>query len=198
MGKVRSWDFRFHEGRIACMLDLHGLLTNEFVRMLAQCCPTVVCFRNGFTAGCSQAGELFYQLVREGAHTLVRKGKVVCKPVTVKRRPSALEFGLTFFVTYSQTLGVSHTQIHFLSESQGCGCTILQPGGPCAPPGLSEEAARWGQLLFLSWTFRGAVSPKEEKFLWSGDLGQSLCHLENCYPPLFLLLFYLTFFLFNF
>lgn len=179
MGKVRSWDFRFHEGRIACMLDLHGLLTNEFVRMLAQCCPTVACFRNGFTAGCSQAGELFYQLVREGAHTLVRKGKVVCKPVTVKRRTSALEFGLTFLVTYSRTLGVSLLTLKSISclrakdvaapscsradpvPLQACRKKQLDEGSFCFCHGLSEvpcplgkksscEVETWGKVC-VSW-----------------------------------------------
>ena len=133
LGKVKHWDLRVHEGRIECMLDLHGLLTNEWVRMLAQCCPTVDCCGNGFTA---PRLELFYQPVREGAHS---DGVSTCD--SVKRKLNALEFGLLCNLLSCTWFFPSHTQIHFLSESQGCGWAVLRSGEPVL------LQARWKERL---------------------------------------------------
>lgn len=49
---------------------------------------------------------LFDQGLRAwGAHTLLRKDKIVCQPVILTRGSQALGFGFTSFVIYSHTLG---------------------------------------------------------------------------------------------
>lgn len=54
--------------------------------------------------------ELFYQPVREGAHS-----DCVSTCDSVKRKLNALEFGLTFFVIYFRARGFSFLTLKFIS-----------------------------------------------------------------------------------
>lgn len=157
---------------------------------LAQCCPTVACCGNGFIAGCSQAGAILS--TSEGGSPLR-----LCVNLWLCQEEAKCTWIWSYLLCnlLSRTwLFPSHTQIHFLSESQGCGWAVLWSGEPCAPPGSLEGTARCGQLLLLPWTFRGGCHvPWIRKILWNGDLGRSLCHLENCHPSLIFVLFCLIF-----